>query len=66
MPVLNGGNLEMSYYGARQGVTYIVETSSDLMNWGTDGVVVSGPNASRTASLPMDSPMGFLRLVVEN
>ncbi len=45
--------------------TYTAETSTDLHTWVTDGVILSGLGANnhRTASVNLDSPQRFLRLV---
>jgi hypothetical protein len=66
-PVLGGDTLSMSFHAASPGITYTVETSTDLQNWGTEEVIMSdlGPDNQRTASVLMDSPQRFLRLVVQ-
>jgi hypothetical protein len=67
VPVLDGNTLNMSFHAASPGITYRVETSIDLKNWGTDGVTMSGlgPDNQRTASVVMDLPQRYLRLVVQ-
>jgi hypothetical protein len=64
-PFLDGDTLNMRFYAARPEITYRVETSIDLKNWLTEGVTMSGPDVQRTASVVMDSPQRFLRLVVQ-
>jgi hypothetical protein len=65
VPVLDGNTLIMSFHAASPGITYIVETSIDLKSWGTTGVTMSGPDNQRTATVAMDSPQRYLRLVVQ-
>ena len=64
-PVLGGNTLSMSFHAASPGITYSVETSIDLNTWVTEGVTMSGPDNQRTASVAMDFPQRFLRLVVQ-
>jgi hypothetical protein len=42
-----------------------VETSTDMHNWTTEGVTLSGSSSNPIASVPRDGPQRFLRLVVE-
>jgi formylglycine-generating enzyme required for sulfatase activity len=65
-PVSAGGEMKMTFYAGAEGVTYAVETSTDLQVWTTVGVDLSLPDANgfRTASVPMNAPRRFLRLVV--
>ena len=65
--MLDGDSLSLSFHAARPGLTYTVQTSTDLRQWTTEGVVTSDPGDSgiRTATIPRDSPQRFLRLVVE-
>lgn len=67
-PVLENEVLSLSYYSGAAGVTYVVETSSDLSFWTTQGVTISSPNANqiRTASVPASSASRYLRLKVSN
>jgi hypothetical protein len=66
VPVLDGDSLTISFHADSRGVTYTVETSTDLQTWDMDGVVLSDLDADnqRTASVALDSPRHFLRLVV--
>ena len=59
--------LELVYYRARSDVTYIVETSTDLVNWSTAGVTqeqdISGLFVTAAVAYPGNGPQ-FLRLRV--
>jgi hypothetical protein len=65
-PVLDPSRLSMTFPAATAGITYRVETSSDLENWTTEGVTLSapGPDQRRTASVPHTGTGQFLRLKV--
>ncbi|MFC7337479.1 leucine-rich repeat domain-containing protein [Haloferula chungangensis] len=67
-PVLDGSSLGMTFHAASPGITYTVETSTDLRNWTTEGVLYSplAPDGTQTASVSRDVSSCFLRLVVEN
>jgi hypothetical protein len=66
VPILGPGTLSMTFHGAAQGVTYGAETSTDLQNWGSDGVTLSAPDPDgmRTATIDTTAPRRFMRLVV--
>ena len=66
--VLGVDAISISFYGARPGIAYTVETSSDLQGWTTDGVTLSEPdlNGIRSASVDQTSPARFLRLGISN
>jgi hypothetical protein len=66
IPVVNGSSLSLSFHAAAPGITYTVETSTDLQNWTTDGVNWSelAEDGHRTASVERNGPRRFLRLVV--
>ncbi len=68
VPVKDGNTLSLSFHATSPGITYRAETSADLTNWTTTGVTQSapGPNGQSTATVPLDSPRRFLRLVVED
>jgi hypothetical protein len=68
MPILGDDTLSISFYGASPGITYTVETSTDLQNWTTVGVELSEPDmaGNRTASVDLDSARHFLRLIVDD
>ncbi len=57
----------MTYYAASPGITYILETSTDLEAWTATGVSVSGLDLQfrRTATVDLTEPHRFLRLRVE-
>ena len=64
---LSGDSLSLSFHAASRGVTYTVETSTDLVHWHTEGVSLSeldDISLQRTASISRDGPQRFLRLVV--
>jgi len=65
-PVLVDDSLTLTFHAAAPGVSYTVETSTDLKNWTTDGVAISDldSNKQRTASVPRDAPRRYLRLVI--
>lgn len=65
-PGLSQGTLRMTFHAASPGINYTVETSTDLRTWTTDGVTLSDLDADnhRTASVNLDLPRRFLRLVV--
>ena len=67
-PVVTATDLNLSFYGASRGITYQVETSTDLTSWTTQGVTLSavGPDGVRTASVPRDTASRFLRLAVSD
>ena len=62
------GTLRLTFYAASSGITYAVETSTDLQNWASDGVALSelGEDGLRTALINRDGPDRFMRLVVED
>jgi hypothetical protein len=60
-----GGLLRLSYFRARPELTYIVETSSDLVTWSTAGVDQGGSGPWVTAAVSVGgSDRKFLRLVI--
>lgn len=66
VPVVDGSTLTMTFHGTTPGITYIVETSTDLQNWTATGVTMGEPDLDGlvTASVERDEAQGFLRLVV--
>ena len=66
VPVVDGSTLTMTFLGTTQGITYIVETSTDLRHWTATGVSMGEPDLDGlvTASVERDLPQRFLRLVV--
>ncbi|MFT5412231.1 MAG: hypothetical protein ACI9NC_004969, partial [Verrucomicrobiales bacterium] len=66
-PVLSSGSLSLSYHSISPGITYTVEASADLKNWSSHGVAVSAePPALHRASVDLDSPLRFMRLLIED
>ena len=65
-PILDPSTLSITFYGARPGVTYLVESSDGLETWSTTDVTLSNPTSEgfRTASVDRSSPARFLRLSV--
>jgi hypothetical protein len=63
----NTGDLSLSYQSDQPGVSYRVETSSNLTDWTTDGVTISEPDElnRRTASTPTDGSKQYLRVVIQ-
>ena len=68
VPALNGNTLSLSFHSTSPGITYKVETSTDLHEWKLKGVTQSapGPDGRSTATVSLDSPRRFLRLTVED
>ncbi|MCX6866645.1 MAG: leucine-rich repeat domain-containing protein [Verrucomicrobia bacterium] len=66
--VLGAEEISMTFYGASPGVTYRVETSENLQDWATDGVILSGigTDGQRTATAVRNSSRRFFRLVVHD
>lgn len=67
-PVLDADTLSLNFHASSPGITYRVETSTDLADWTTTGITQSAPGADgrTTASVPRDAPQRFLRLVVQD
>jgi hypothetical protein len=65
-PVIEAGQMSLDFHAASAGVTYSVETSTDLLNWTTEGVVISAPDANqvRTATVDLAGAHRYMRLVV--
>ena len=60
-PVVNGSAMSLSFHAAAPAISYLVETSTDLQHWTTDGVTLTDldPNQHRTASIPLDAPSRY-------
>ena len=60
------GRMRITFYAGRVGVTYIPESSTNLVDWSSDNVTISAPDANqvRTASVTMTVPSRYLRLRV--
>ena len=65
-PVFGASQMSLSFYSAAPGVTYQVRTSSDMLNWSTAGVVISGPMTNRTATVARSGEQQFMRLEVSH
>lgn len=65
-PVFTPGQMSLTFYGGSAGVVYSVETSTDLHNWTTTGVTLSGPDANHfyTATVARSGTRGFMHLKV--
>lgn len=65
-PVVAGNQVSLTFYAGSPGVTYSVQTSTDMQTWTTAGVTLSAPDANnnRTATVPLTGPSRFMRLVV--
>jgi hypothetical protein len=65
-PILGDGTLSLSFYGAREDITYVVQTTTDLLAWTTEGVALSelGEDGTQTASVSLGGGQRFMRLVV--
>ena len=65
-PVQTPGQLSFTFYGKSAGVTYTMETSTDLVNWTKNGISLAGPDANGffTATIPNTPPSGFLHLKI--
>lgn len=60
--------MSLSFYGVAPRVTYIVECSTNLATWSTEGVTLSAPNSNqvRTATVSTTGPSCFMRLKVSH
>lgn len=67
VPRLQGENLVLTFHAASPGVIYRAETSTDLLNWQSEGVTLSNVDAAgmRCASVVRDTPTRFLRLIMD-
>jgi hypothetical protein len=65
-PMLTPGQMSLTFYGGSAGVVYFVETSTDLHNWTTTGVTISGPDANHfyTATVARSGTRRFMHLKV--
>ena len=68
LPVVRivAGRLELAYTKARPEIQHVVEASSDLQLWNSDGVDQGGAGPAVTASVPLtgSGSRRFLRLRV--
>ena len=68
-PVIAGNQMSLTFYAGTTGVTYAVQTSTDLKNWTTTGVALSALDANNrcTATVTRTGNTNrFMRLVVVN
>jgi hypothetical protein len=67
-PVCAANQMSLTFYAGSEGVTYKVEASTDLQNWSATGVTLSDPDAAnlRTATVDLNNPSRFMRLVVSH
>jgi len=67
-PVFSAGEMSLTYLEASDQVTYVVETTTDMINWTTEGVTMSelDVNHYRTATVPMTGGTRFMRLSVSH
>lgn len=65
-PVISGNQMSMSFYAGSPGVTYVVETCTNMTNWTTQGVTLSPPDSNqiRTATVAKTGGSQFMRLSV--
>jgi hypothetical protein len=66
-PKLGLHTLSISFFGGAENVTYLVETSSDLVNWSSRGVTQRPPDSDQiiTASVSRSGAAKYLRVVIE-
>ncbi|MGI9243892.1 MAG: hypothetical protein ACR2RV_24055 [Verrucomicrobiales bacterium] len=64
LPVVSEDSLSISHYAAADGITYTVQTSTDLRAWTTDGVTLSeiGADGQQTATVSQGGDGRFLRV----
>ena len=62
-PVLDADTqtLSLSFHGASAGISCLVETSTDLQNWTTEGVTLSDLDPDNRTSSPRHRSVGILR-----
>jgi hypothetical protein len=66
IPSIAGAQMSLTFYAGSAGVTYTVESCTDLQSWSTAAVTLSTPDANqlRTATIPTAAPRRFLRIVL--
>ncbi|NQW99272.1 leucine-rich repeat domain-containing protein [bacterium] len=64
--LLSPDQMSLRFYSGSVGISYVVESSSDLIHWSRNGVTLSAPDANQvcTATVNRSSPQHFMRLVV--
>ena len=65
-PTIIGTQMRLTFYAGSNGITYTVQTSTDLQNWSTSGVTTSAPDANNfcTATVPVTGAQNFMRLLI--
>lgn len=65
-PVVDGNTMSIPLPAVTEGLQCQVETSTDLIHWTPTDVTLSvpGPEGLRSASVPIDGPQRFMRVVV--
>lgn len=66
-PPVNGEDMEVSFYSMAKDVTYIVETSTDLVEWGSQNVTLTEDleNGKTIARIPFVAGSHFVRVRIE-
>jgi hypothetical protein len=66
VPAIAGAQMSLTFYAGSAGVTYTVQSCTDLQSWSTAVVTVSAPSANqlRTATVPTAAPRRFMRIVL--
>ena len=59
-------SISLTYFAGRSDITYVPECATDLGDWKTEGIVISGADANgfRTATCPRSGGAQFMRLKV--
>ena len=52
VPILTDDSLSLTFHAARPGLTYTVQTSTDLRNWTTEGVTPMASAPPRSLATP--------------
>ena len=65
-PVLGEHSLSISFHSTSAGVTYAVQTSTDLNSWTSEGVTLSeiNPEGRQTAWVESGAEQQFMRLLM--
>lgn len=64
--MVDANSLSLEFHATSRGIEYRVETSEDLVEWTTEGLVISPPSPDQrsAAMVARGSSARFLRLVV--
>ncbi|MDG2124360.1 MAG: leucine-rich repeat domain-containing protein [Verrucomicrobiales bacterium] len=64
-PTITGNTLGMSFHATSPGITYSVQTSTDLLNWTSDGITVNLPDDDgKSFASVKHGAEGFFRVLV--